>query len=65
MKKAPTATRATDSEESVPIKHKKLSAEKLDLSPERIAQGVSTRTVVLTQILEREQRSFRHWGINE
>ena len=67
MKKAPPATRATDSAESVPVKPRKTTVERLDLSPERIAKGASTQTEVLTQILERQQQNyhFRHWGINE
>ncbi len=67
MKKAPLATRATDSAESVPLRHRKATVQRLDLSPERIAKGASTQTEVLTQILERQEQNyhFRHWGINE
>lgn len=67
MKKPTLTTRAPDVQQSVPIKHLRKSPESLDLSPERVSEGASTTTEVLTQILEREQRlyHFRHWGINE
>jgi len=67
MKRAPLATRATDSKESVPPGQQKQRSEAIELSPERISEGVTATTEVLTEILEREQRlyHFRHWGINE
>ena len=67
MKRPTLTTRAPEVQEPVPVRHVKRSQESLALSPERIAQGASTTTEVLTQILEREQRlyHFRHWGINE
>ncbi len=67
MKKPTLATRAPDEQQPVPIRHLKKSPDSLDLSPERISEGASTTTEVLTQILEREERlyHFRHWGINE
>jgi hypothetical protein len=38
-----------------------------NLSPERVADGASTTTAVLSQILaqQMEFRDLRHWGINE
>lgn len=38
-----------------------------DLSPERMMEGVSTTTALLSQILARQQEfhQLRDWGINE
>ncbi len=48
-------------------KEDKPSDESLNLSPERITAGASSKTALLNQILA-QQESFhelRHWGINE
>jgi hypothetical protein len=39
----------------------------MNISRERILDGASTTTEVLSEILQRHQRgeSIRHWGINE
>jgi hypothetical protein len=67
MKRPTLATRAIDAKELGSQGQQKHRSDALDLSPERISEGVTARTEVLTQILEREQRlhHFRHWGINE
>ncbi len=65
MKKHPSPTRAADVQHPIAAKQVRKASEPLDLSPERISQGASTTTELLTQILEREQRLYRHWGINE
>jgi hypothetical protein len=38
-----------------------------NLSPERLMDGASTTTAVLTEILQQDKRidPLRHWGINE
>jgi hypothetical protein len=38
-----------------------------NLSPERLMDGASTTTAVLTEILQQDKRidHLRHWGINE
>lgn len=43
------------------------SRESLGLSPERIKEGASTETTVLTRILAQTEQThqWRHWGINE
>ena len=42
-------------------------ADPLNMSPERIMEGASTKTEVLVGILARteEHHPWRHWGINE
>jgi hypothetical protein len=39
----------------------------LSLSPERIRAGVTAKTDIMNEILERDTRTSysRHWGINE
>jgi len=47
-------------------KEHKLSVES-DLSPERMMEGASTTTALLSQILAQQQEfhQLRDWGINE
>jgi len=67
MKKSTLATRVDDSREPGSTKNREQPSEATELSPERISEGVSTRTEVLAEILEQERRldNFRYWGINE
>jgi len=50
-----------------PAVQEKPPVESLNLSPERITDGASTTTHLLTEILERDEKTYhwRHWGINE
>ncbi len=73
MKRTRTVTKAT--QVAKPVQGIILSDEQkedrsddsFNLSPERIAEGATTTTAVLSQILAQQQEfhEFRHWGINE
>jgi len=45
----------------------KSKSDAVSLSPERIEDGVSTTTELLSEILNQPERDYnsRHWGINE
>ncbi len=72
MKAAPKVTKSRGpvrSTQPAPAQKERGKApqESLNLSPERIEDGVLTKTTILEGILGEGERAchFRHWGINE
>jgi hypothetical protein len=58
-RRIPTATLPGEEKNEVPVES--------NLSPERMVQGASTTTAVLSQILAQQEalHQLRDWGINE
>ena len=52
---------------STPGEDVKKTDDSVSLSPEHIRDQTSTKTELLNEMLERDNRSYyqRHWGINE
>jgi hypothetical protein len=70
MKKNPSVAKAIDPAKPVhatPGDEAEDDLESLNLSPDSLADRASTTTSVLSEILERDERSYtyRYWGINE
>jgi hypothetical protein len=73
MKKNRSLEKATDAakpNQGIPLsdaKENRLREESLNLSPQRIMDGASTKTALLNQIIAQREglRQFRDWGINE
>ncbi len=70
MNATPSVAKATVSKQIIPgtaSPTKDRREPQRGLSPEELKARASTSTKVMTEILDRDKRtySFRHWGINE
>ena len=73
MKRARSVARPVETSKPTQVlalsdeKENELPNESLNLSPERVMEGASTRTALLNQILAQQEglHQLRDWGINE
>jgi len=65
--KVPNDTTPSPPVQAAPSADAPASSESQGLSPQRIEDGVATKTEVLDEILEHAEKNSRllHWGIND